>query len=87
MNQPKTKLRFAVWNAQSLHKKSGLLYDIVLSNRLDVFAITETWLICNSNNEVLAEILNVLKDFTVLQVPREILEAEELLCFSQDSTC
>ena len=66
MKQPKTKLRFAVWNAQSLHKKSGLLWDIVLSNRLNVFAITETWLICNSNNEVLAEILNVLKDFTVL---------------------
>ena len=87
INQPKTKLWFAVWKAQSLHKKSGLLCDIVLSNRLDVFAITETWLICNSNNEVLAEILNVLKDFTVLQVPRENSRGRGVaLFFSLEST-
>ena len=40
-----------------------------------------TWLICNSNNDVLAEILNVLKDFTAIQVPRENSRGGGSLCF------
>ena len=65
------EIKFALWNAQSLQKKSGLVCDIFLSNRLDIFAITETWLNSEGNNISLAEILNTLKDFTVIQVPRE----------------
>ena len=65
------KIRFALWNAQSLQKKSGSVCDIISSNRLDIFAITETWLNSKGNNISLAEILNTLKDFKVIQVPRE----------------
>ena len=65
------KIKFALWNAQSLQKKSGLVCDIISSNRLDIFAITETWLNGEGNNISLAEILNTLKDFKVIQVPRE----------------
>ena len=57
------KIKFALWNAQSLQKKSGLVCDIISSNRLDIFAITETWLNNEGNNISLAEILNTLKDF------------------------
>ncbi|XP_022778991.1 uncharacterized protein LOC111320602 [Stylophora pistillata] len=65
------KIKFALWNAQSLQKKSGSVCDIISSNRLDIFAITETWLNCKGNNISLAEILNTVKDFKVIQIPRE----------------
>ena len=38
------RVNFTVWNAQSLNKKSSLLCDIIQSNRLDILAVTETWL-------------------------------------------
>ena len=45
--------------------------DIILSNKLDIFSVTKTWLASNGNNTSLAENLNSLTDFKVLQAPRE----------------
>ena len=63
------KIILGLRNAQSLQKKSGSVCDIILSNKLDIFAVTETWLTSNGNNTLLAEMLNSLTDFTVIQVP------------------
>ena len=60
------KVRFAVWNAQSINNKSSIICDIILSNH---FAVTETWLSSDSNTSI-AGILNTLNDFIVWQVPR-----------------
>jgi len=68
------KIKFALWNAQSLQKKSGLVCDIILSNRLDIFAIKEASLNSEGNNISLAAILNTLKDFTVIPSPKRICE-------------
>ena len=63
------KVRFAVWNAQSINNKSSIICDIILSNHLDMFAVTETWL-CSDSNTSIPSILNSLNDFIVWQVPR-----------------
>ena len=75
------KIKFALWNAQSLQKKSGLECDIISSNRLDIFATTETWLNSKGNNISLDEILNTLKDFKVIQVPRENAKGGDVALF------
>lgn len=58
------KIKLGFWNAQSLQKKSVSVWDIILSNKVDIFAVSETWLASNGNNTSLAEILNSLTDFT-----------------------
>ena len=63
------RLSFAVWNALSIHRKAVVICDIITSNRLDIFAITESWL-NSENNVAIAEILNTLSDFTFFQIPR-----------------
>ena len=57
------KIRLVLWNAQSLQKKSASVCDIMLSNKLDIFAVTETWLASNGNNTSLTEILNFTDRF------------------------
>ena len=47
-----------------------MICDIITSNRLDIFAITETWLNSETNNIAIVEILNILPDFTVFHIPR-----------------
>lgn len=64
------KIKFSLWNAQSINKKSALVTDIILSNRLDMFAITETWIKANENNSSVTQILHALNDFSVIQIPR-----------------
>ena len=65
-------IRFATWNVQSLNKKSADICDLIISNHLDILAVTETWLseIDYQNNNSVAEILNTLKDFAFYHVPR-----------------
>ena len=36
--------KFATWNAHSLNTKSAHICDLVISQHLDILAITETWL-------------------------------------------
>ena len=64
------RLSLAVWNARSINRKAAMICDIITSNRLDIFAITETWLNSETNNVAIVEILNILPDFTVLHIPR-----------------
>lgn len=47
-----------------------MICDIIISNQLDIFAITETWLHSETNNVAIVEILNTLPDFTVFHIPR-----------------
>lgn len=63
------KIKLALWNAQSLQKKSASVCDIIVSNKLDIFAVTKTWLASNGNNTSLAEILNSLTDYSSYSSP------------------
>ena len=70
-NSKPNKIKFGVWNAQSIKKKSGSICDLVISKHLDILAFTETWLSADFyGNNTMAEILNTLKDFEFHQVPR-----------------
>ena len=64
------RLSLAVWNARSINRKAAMICDIITSNRLDIFAITETWLNSETNTVAIVEILNILPDFTVFHIPR-----------------
>ena len=59
-----------VWNSQSIKKKSRSICDLVISNHLDVLAITETWLTGKSWNSTVAEILNTVKGYKFYDVSR-----------------
>lgn len=58
------KIQFAVWNGQSINNKASIICDIILSNHLDMLAVTETWL-CSGVNTSIADILNSLHDFSL----------------------
>ena len=51
-------LSFAVWNARSINKKAAMICVIIISNRLDIFSITESWLHSETNNVAIVELLN-----------------------------
>lgn len=64
-------LRFAVWNAQSVNGKSGSICDFVISNRLDLLALSETWLSrMEEENITIAEITGNLQDYDFFHLPR-----------------
>ena len=48
---------FAFSKARSINRKVAMICDIIMSNRLDIFAITETWLNSETNNVAIVEIL------------------------------
>ena len=74
----KTNLRvpcakFATWNAQSIKekRKSASIIDFVISNHLDILAVTETWL-CGDDrdNRLLADLNQALPDHVFHHIPR-----------------
>ena len=71
VSKSKCNIKFGIWNAHSVNKKSGPICDLVISKHLDILAFTETWLSGDSyKNHTIAEILNTLKDFESYDVPR-----------------
>ena len=69
--QKEMKLRFAVWNARSIAKKAAIVCDIIQSNKLEILAITESWLGKNTDDSSITEILNRLKTYSFVHVSRE----------------
>ena len=70
---PKTTscVRFAVWNAHSINKKSASICDFVMSRRLDILVLTETWLSTkSSDSNTVAEITHTLQDHNFIHLPR-----------------
>jgi hypothetical protein len=64
-------IRFGTWNAHSLNKKSAAICDLIISKRIDVLTITESWLLGDHHsNNTIAEMLNTLKDYDFHHVLR-----------------
>ena len=56
-----SEIRFATWNARAVRakNKSASLCDYIISNQLDILAVTETWLTgSDKDNRVIADIQN-----------------------------
>ena len=69
-NERSTK--FAVLNARSIVRKSTLLCDTIISEKLDILAITETWL--NGSDldiHCITDIRNTLPNYNFLYLPRK----------------
>ena len=66
------RLHLAHWNIRSLNKKAVPVCDLIISERIDILAITETWLPAEYKSDTtLAEIGNTLKDFDSVHLPRK----------------
>ena len=63
------RLRFALWNARSVKNKISSLCDLIISEHIDICAVTETWLTRN-DPFILADLVNTLQDYTVYSLPR-----------------
>ena len=71
-NAPKT--RFAVWNARSMKRrgKSVSICDLIIVHKLDILAITESWLTGDSRDHLSrADIGNTLPNYQVYHDPRK----------------
>ena len=66
-----TATRFATWNAQAIRTKTASVINIVISRKIDILAITETWL-CGDTRDLraLANLRNSLTDFDLYHRPR-----------------
>ena len=65
-DQNQNEVRFATWNARSIKakNKSAALCDFVISNQLDILAITESWLTGDGRDDVaIADIQNTLPNY------------------------
>ena len=69
-NAPKTKL--ATWNARSIKNKSASLCQYIISNHLDILAITETWLTgTDKDNVPIADIQRTLPNYELYHIHRQ----------------
>lgn len=65
------RVKFGLWNARSIKNKTTSLSDFVISNQLDIMALTETWL-CGDDRDArtIADLSNTLCGYRVIHRPR-----------------
>ena len=62
---------FALWNARSIKLKIPMLCDLIISNHLDIIALTETWLCGDErDNHPIADLTASLPTHSFYHVPR-----------------
>ena len=63
---------FVAWNAQSMNNKTTLICDYIISNHVDIMAISESWLHGDDRDKkTLADVNNMLPDHTLYHKPRK----------------
>ena len=68
---PLVNSTFALWNARSLTRKSSSVCDTILSRKVDIMIITETWFKGDSRDStIIADINNCLPDHQIVHQPR-----------------
>ena len=66
------KAAFALWNARSINNKIRTLCDFIITNRVDIMVITETWLNGDDrDNRTISDISNTLIGYDIVHVPRK----------------
>ena len=90
--QPTTQFnsKLALWNCRSIISKASGICDAVLSEKLDILVLTETWLNSDTQDKpVIADITNNLPDHNFILVLRYrdmVVVAELVLCSVKDTT-
>ena len=65
------QLRFATWNIRAINKKAASICDFIISKRIDVLAVMETWLTKESiSDPTVADVIKSLQDFNFVHIPR-----------------
>ena len=82
-----SEIRFATWNARAVRakNKSASLCDYIISNQLDILAVTETWLTgSDKDNRVIADIQNTLPNYEIHHVNRKFRKGGGLAMIVRD---
>lgn len=71
VNNNKPRASLAVWNAGSMKAKISSICDFIIDEKLDLLAITESWLRGDSRDDrVMADLKNTLPHFVMYHQPR-----------------
>ena len=65
----KDRIKFGVWNARSVNNKVDFISDIVISNNIDIFTITETWITQGKEHSV-CMLRDLLPGYKLKSLPR-----------------
>ena len=66
-----SRLRLATWNIRSLNRKAAPVCDLVISKRIDILALNETWLSSHTNSDpTVANVISTLQDYNFVHHPR-----------------
>ncbi|KAK6175887.1 hypothetical protein SNE40_014264 [Patella caerulea] len=68
INKPNKNTRLCVLNCRSVRNKAIKLNEFIIENKLDIFALTETWLTDSNDQTALAEL--VPTGYSIPSVPR-----------------
>ena len=65
------KARLATWNADSIKRKTSSISDMIIEQKLDILAITESWLSGDERDDYpLADLKTTLPHFKIYHAPR-----------------
>lgn len=69
-NLANDSINFSLINIRSINKKSSIIYDLLTSNQLDLFCITETW---HESSDSPALLSSIPSNYSFFDVPRPAL--------------
>ena len=71
-NKRAPSVKFAAWNARSVKLKTASICDFIISSKIDILAITESWLTNDHRSDrALADLRNTLPNYDRYHIPRE----------------
>ena len=72
LSVPDNLSKFSLWNARLLKPKVPMICDLVIKNKVDIMAITETWLNGDHrDNRPLADLASTLPTHVIHHIPRK----------------
>ena len=73
LSKTRRRISFGLWNARSINRKSASICDLVITENLDILAITETWLPdVIDQDPTVVEVLNNLQDYDIHHRSRNV---------------
>ena len=57
--------KFSLWNARSWSKKIAYICDFIISSRIDILCMTETWVTDNESHSI-STLTNSLQDYQII---------------------
>ena len=79
--QARPRVKVGLGNVRSIKEKVARVCDVAFSNRLDIFAVVESWSIKNASYTAVADALFTLKKFSIIDIPRHHSRGRGIVLF------